>query len=392
MGRRRASGDGSIYFDGERWRASIDLGWQNGKRRRKQLSGKTRKEVADKLRAAQKDQEAGRDLGAAPQTLADFLQRWLDTIVTPSRKPRTVESYRQLVRLYIEPRLGKVRLDKLNAEQVQAALNAMSEDGLSARTVQYVRAVLRAALDQAVRWSYVSRNVAAVTTPPRDETKKKMKPLTIDQARRLIEAVKGHRLEALYRVALSFGLRRGEVLGLLWRDVDLDKGMMKITGQVQEVGGTAKRVDSTKTDGSVRELPLPKPIVAVLRTHWKLQQAECNMIGVEWKEHGLVFPSDVGTPMWPRNLVRHFKTVLKAAGLPETTRFHDLRHSAATIMLAQGVPLKTVSDILGHASIQITADIYGHTDEEQKRSAADKIAGLFGDDEESEEPTEETRT
>jgi integrase len=261
----------------------------------------------------------------------------------------------------------------------------LRDRGLSFRTIRNVRAILRCALEQAKVWGYVARNAAEATEPPRGVAPK-IKPLTKDQARRLIEAVKGHRLEALYRIALSLGLRRGEVLGLLWSDIDLDKGTLRITGQVQTLrldGCQNVRTSSAKTAAGARELPLPDLLVQVLRRHWELQQLERSTLGVDWKEHGLVFPSKVGTPIWPRNLIRNFKLILQAAGLPETTRFHDLRHSCATILLAQGVSLKTVSDILGHTDIRTTANIYGHTDDDQKRDATERIAGLFEDLEET---------
>jgi integrase len=293
----------------------------------------------------------------------------------------TTASYRQLINLYIEPRIGKIRLDKLTGEHVQAMLNALRTKGLSPRTIRYVCATLRTALEQAIKWGYVSRNAAGAAEAPQGGSPK-MKPLTEEQARQLLAVVKGHRLEALYRVALSFGLRRGEVLGLQWDDIDLNKGGLCISGQVITIArGKTIRVPYAKTEGSVRELPLPHTLVSALRRHKEMQDKERATIGVDWEEHGLVFPSTVGTPMLPRNLVRHFKLMLKAAGLPVTTRFHDLRHSCATILLAQGVPLKTVSDILGHSSIRVTADIYGHTGDDQKREAVDKIAGLFEEEE-----------
>jgi integrase len=174
-------------------------------------------------------------------------------------------------------------------------------------------------------WRYITYNVAAVSESPRQDGLK-IKPLTEAQARRLIDAMKGHRLEALYRIALSLGLRRGEILGLLWDDVDLDKKVLRITGQVQTVDNVMRRISSTKTEAGARELPLPEVLINVLRRHWKLQQDERSRIDdVEWHDDGLVFPSNPGTPMWPRNLIRQFRGVLRTAGLPERTRFDDLR-------------------------------------------------------------------
>jgi integrase len=240
-----------------RWRASIDLGYTPGSRRkRKQFSGKTRKEVADKLKRALKDQEAGMELASENQTIQGFMTRWLDTAVAPVRKPTTTASYRQVVRLYIVPKIGKVRLDKLNAEQVQTMLNALQLDGLAPRTLQYIRAVLRTALAQAVKWGYVARNVAEPTDVPQ-VMKYQIAPLSIEQAKKLLAAVAGHRLETLYRIALGLGLRRGEVLGLRWSDVDLEGRVLRITGQVQTIKGKTMRTDSPKSQAGVRAIPLP---------------------------------------------------------------------------------------------------------------------------------------
>jgi integrase len=383
MARRRAQGDGSIYqaADG-RWRASINLGWQNGKRRRKQLSGKTRAEVAAKLKQALKEQDGGRDLGLESITVGAFLRRWLDLVVVPNRKPSTTASYEQVVRLYLVPQIGDVRLERLSPEQIQAMLRALLKTGLSPRTVSYTRSILRVALKQAMKWGHLGRNPVDATDAPKAQAHK-IVPLTEAQARSILHVVTGHRLEALYRLALSFGLRRGEALGLLWSDVDLDAGTVRITGQVQYIrgpgrGGKVRRTSSPKTKSGARTIYLPEQLVAAMQRHWEAQAKERRVEGVEWHEHGLVFPSERGTPMAPRNLVRHWKSVLVKAGLPATVRFHDLRHSAATIMLMQGIPLKTVSDVLGHSSIRVTADVYGHSTSGDKRAAAERMTQLLG--------------
>jgi integrase len=281
-----------------------------------------------------------------------------------------------LTTLLLVPTVGKVRLDRLTGEQVQQALNTLQTTGLAPRTLQYIRAVLRTALGQAVKWGHIARNPADASEAPQ-VMKFKIEALTIQQAKQLLEAVAGHRLEVLYRIALSLGLRRGEVLGLRWQDVDLEKGVLRITGQVQTIKGKTMRMPSPKTQAGVREIPLPAILVAALQRHYALQQDERSTIDVEWEDHDLIFPSRRGTPMQPRNLIRHFKTVLGTAKLPLATRFHDLRHSCATLLIAQGVPLKTVSDILGHSSIQITADIYGHSQNDQKRDATEQLGQLF---------------
>ena len=380
--RRRGHGEGAIYqrADG-RWCASVDLGIIQGKRRRKVIYGKSRKEVADKLKALHRDQVAGINIAPEQQTVQQFLEQWLEQSIKLQRRPKTYHSYAQIVRLYLIPHLGQRQLSKLTPEHVQAMQNALlasggvDQCGLAPRTVQYVRAVLRKALNQALKWGYVARNAAELVDSPRVE-KYKIAPLSQAQAQRLLDAVQGHRLEALYRLTLSLGLREGEVLGLSWDDIDFDQQTLRITGALQRRDGRFQRVEP-KTASSVRTLPLPVTLLRMLQAHRIAQHEERALRGEAWKDHGLVFPSNVGTPISPRNLVRHFKTVLKRAGLPETTRFHDLRHSCATLLIAQGVHPRVVMEILGHSQISVTMNTYGHVLPETQREAADKIDALF---------------
>ena len=380
--RRRGHGEGAIYqrADG-RWCASVDLGIIQGKRRRKVIYGKSRKEVADKLKALHRDQVAGINIAPEQQTVQQFLEQWLEQSIKLPRRPKTYHSYAQIVRLYLIPHLGQRQLSKLAPEHVQAMLNVLlgsggvDQCGLAPRTVQYVRAVLRKALNQALKWNYVARNVADLVDSPRVE-KYKIAPLSQAQAQRLLDAVQGHRLEALYRLTLSLGLREGEVLGLSWDDIDFDQQTLRITGALQRRDGRLQRVEP-KTASSVRTLPLPATLLRMLQAHRIAQHEERALRGEAWKDHGLAFPSNVGTPISPRNLVRHFKTVLKRAGLPETTRFHDLRHSCATLLIAQGVHPRVVMEILGHSQISVTMNTYGHVLPETQREAADKIDALF---------------
>jgi integrase len=245
-----------------------------------------------------------------------------------------------------------------------------------ARTTQYARAVLQRALNRAVKWDLVTRNVVLATDPPTSRPRTIM-PLTEEEARRLLIAVAGHRLEALYRLALSLGLRRGEVLGLRWADIDFETTTLRVTGTLQRVAGELQR-SLPKTKAGTRALLLPPVLVALLIDHQQRQAAERQEMGDHWEDHQLVFPTERGTPMEPSNLNRHFKAALKRAELPHTTRFHDLRHSCATFLIAQGVHPRVVMEILGHSQISLTMNTYGHVLPETQRAATAGVADLFG--------------
>jgi integrase len=380
MGKRRGRGEGAIYqrADGL-WCSSVDLGVIDGKRRRKVIYGRTRKEVVEQLKRLQRDQAMGVNLRPEKLTVAEFLAQWLEQIVKMRNRPSTYESYSDMVTRHIAPAIGALELSRLTAGQVQAMLNGLAASGLAPRTVQYIRnSVLSGALNVAVKWGYVARNVAALTDSPRVE-QYQVKPLEQEQAQRLLDAVKGHRLEALYRVALSLGMRKGEILGLRWEDVDFTKRTIRVVGAIQEVEDKLVWTQP-KTKAGVRTLFLPPVLLRALQSHRRLQEQERQVRADEWTEHGLVFPSELGTPMWPRNLVRHFKTVLHKAGLPKTIRFHDLRHSCATLLIAQGVHPRVVMEILGHSQISVTMNTYAHVLPDTQRDAQAKLDALFPDD------------
>ena len=392
MSKRRGKGEGGIYqreSDG-RWCANIDLGFVGGKRRRKVIYGETRKDVADKLKALHSEQAAGKTIVTERQTVGQYLDRWLETSIQPHRRPKTAASYEQIVRLYLKPHLGRIQLAKLTPDQVQTMLNTLLVSGaedstpLSARTVQYVRAVLRQALNQAQRWGLVMRNVAMLVEVPRVE-KHAATVLSPEEGQRLFVTVAGHRLEALYQVALLLGLREGEVLGLRWIDVDFTAHTLRVEQTVQRVSGQIV-LAQPKTSSSKRTLPLPNKVERALARHAE-RQAEERMRD-DWEDYGLVFPSERGTPMEPRNLVRHFKSLLERADLPDI-RFHDLRHSCATMLIAQGTHPRTVMEILGHSQISVTMNTYGHVMPETQRAAAEALERLFPT--EADRPDEQTQ-
>lgn len=372
---KRSAGEGSIYYDeaNKVWVGSVELEPVNGRRRRKKVHGKTRKEVAEKIKQLQAQQAQGLDIAPARVKVGVFLDTWLEEVVKSANKPRTYRSYQDMVRLHISPVIGHHELAKLTPAHVQAMLNALLVKRLSPRSVAYARAVLRRALNVAMRWYGLARNVAALVEPPRSY-RHQITPLAVEQARALLAAVKEHRLAALYHLALTLGLRRGELLALRVEDVDLEAGTLTITGTLQWIDGELVR-GTPKTAGSTRVVPLPPDVVRVLRAHLQRLEEERQREG--WSEHGYLFPSVRGTPINPYNLLRHFKNALEVAGLPETTRFHDLRHSCATLLVAQGVHPRVIMEILGHSSINVTMNTYSHVVPEAQRAAAAQLAGLF---------------
>lgn len=350
----RASGEGSIgrRKDGSYYGA-IRL---DGKRR--WVYGETRKEVASKLKALHRQFDQGISLDADKVTVEAFLARWLEQVKLKN-KPRTYESYRQVVKAHIIPCVGTVMLSALRPDHVQALVSQVSKGDKAPRTVDYARSVLSRALNQAIKWRLILFNPAAVVDSPR-AAPRKVEPLTREEAQQFLAALKGHRLEALYLLALLLGLRRGEVLGLQLTDLDFDAGTVAVTGGLQREGGKLVR-GTTKTAASARTLPIPPSVIPLLRVHIERQQAE-------FPKNKYLFASVAGTPLEPRNVVRQFKALLKRAGL-RSIRFHDLRHSAATFLIARGEHPRTVMEILGHTHISTTLQIYGHVLQETKVAA-----------------------
>jgi integrase len=274
--------------------------------------------------------------------------------------------YSQSVRR-MNKHLGHMPLRTLSPQHVQAMLKQLGTEGYAAATIDRARDVLINALNQAVQWHMVPRNVAALTPPPKVEGYEP-RVLTPAEAQQLLHAALGDRLEALWRVGLSLGLRRGEVLGLRWNDVDLEHATLRIAVNLQRIDSKLVLV-KPKTKASQRTLPLPASLIPVLRQHRIRQVQEQQLAGSQWQDHGLVFCTRCGTPIAPRNLLRSLHTLLDRAGLPRM-RFHDLRHACATFLLAHGVPIKVVQDLLGHTDARVTLGIYQHVVMEDRRHAA----------------------
>jgi integrase len=371
MGKKRANGEGSIYRrkDG-RWTARISL--PNGER--KSFYGKTRHEVSTKLSEAQRALAEGLTVPASDRlTLEGYLLQWLQSRAA-SVRDSTYVSYEVQIRRHIAPALGRTRLKQLAAPQVQAFYGECLAKGLSPRSVQYIHGVLRQALQAAVKWGLVARNVTDLVEPPRPR-KPQIQAFNREQARIFLDTVRGDRLRALYVLALCSGLRRGELLGLRWEDVDLDLGTLAVRNSLVKVkGGWA--LSETKTASSRRVVKLPSLAVEGLSQHRLRQVEEKLAAGPAWQELGFVFTTRIGTPIDGNNLYREFKQILKAADLP-VIPFHGLRHSAATLMLALGVQPKVVAEMLGHSRISVTMDTYSHVLPHLQEEAAAKMDALL---------------
>ena len=368
---RRISGEGMV-------RQRPDGRWEGRYRasdgRKRSIYARTQREAIDRLRAAL----TARDKGIRPVdqrlTVAAFLQDWLEHHVKPSRRATTLESYAGIVRLYLVPAIGRIPLARLEPEHVQAMLaNLKGQRGqLSDTTTRYVYAVLRIALGRAVKMGRSARNVCTLIDPPA-KVRRELRPLAGSELRALLAGVAGDRLEALYLTAAGTGLRQGELLGLSWSDVDLDRGELTVRHTLQR--GTRLPAEP-KTERARRMLRLPSYVTAALREHRRRQLEERLAAGPRWQDGDRVFTTAIGTALDSRNVTRYLQAHLARLGLPRQ-RFHDLRHAFATLLIEAGEDLGVVSRILGHADFATTADVYAHLTPAMLDRAADRMDGIL---------------
>jgi integrase len=357
VSRKRGNGEGSITKrkDG-RWMARYTVHTAIGPKR-KHIYGRTRQEVAEKLSKAVSDRVGGVVFDGDNETLGTYLQRWIDEVVRGTVKQSTLENYAYIARHHIIPELGRIRLKALKARDVRRHYREKLDAGLSPRTVQIIHTVLRKALQQAVRDDVLPRNVCDAVTAPR-QTKKEMQPLTPAQAKRLLENVREDRLRALYVLAITAGLREGELLGLRWEDVNLERKLLQVCRQLTRTRDGL--FFTAPKRGRARVVRLTDLAIAALEAHWVAQNEERTRAGSLWQETGLVFTSTIGTPVDVGNLTyRSFRPLLKRTDLPRI-RFHDLRHTCATLLLSKGTHPKIVQEMLGDANISMTMDTYSH--------------------------------
>lgn len=355
---KRANGEGSVYQrkDG-RWVGSSYVLRPDGARVRKEVYGRTRAEVNAKLRELIANTERGVPMAGSSWTVDTYSTHWL-TNGAATLRPATLSNYGWVLRKYIIPSLGEVRLERLTPAHVRKLHLAVQATGVSARTTQLTHAVLRSMLSEAMREEIVSRNVGTLVRPPRLE-KSERRPWSGEEVAQFRTISVGHRLHSLFELAYSVGLRRGELLGLRWSDVDLDGRLLHIRQTMQRLGSDHGRVfGPPKSARSRRSVPIPESAARSLELHRASQTAELR--GTDrTNKLDLVFTTSLGTPIEPSNLRRDFEALIVAAGVPRI-RFHDLRHTCASLLFERGVPPRVVMDLLGHSTLSITTDLYAH--------------------------------
>ena len=341
---------------------------------KKTVSGKTRAEVLKKFKELQRNLDDGLPAPDTTVTVARLIESWHLDVLSHQISRSAADHYMSIARNHIIPTLGRKKLSELTTSDVDRLISKKIGQGLSISTVRRVRSVLAQAIDQGIRWGWVNRNVATLARAPKS-VRSEGRTLTVQEARRFLEHLQSHRFEALFTMMLMTGLRRGEALGLQWTDLDTKKGVLTVRRQLQREGDGLVTRD-TKTQRSRRVINLPSQMLAILKRHRQDQENARTALGPAWIDSGFIFTTAIGGPLDPRNLLREFKKVCSEAGLGDW-HLHELRHSAASLMLAQGVRLQVVSEVLGHSSIRMTADVYGHILDPDRESAADAMAAVL---------------
>lgn len=357
------------------WEARFTTGFdpKTGKQKQRSITGKTQKEVAQKLREATTEVDQGIYHEPNKMTLSQWLDIWLRDYLN-GVKPRTAESYRCQIEKHIRPNLGKIKLEALSTPDIQRFYNSMTAKGLATKTVIITHGVLHKALQQAVAIGYLRFSPSDACTLPRAE-RRELKPLDDDAISAFLTEVKGHPYETVFLVTLFTGMRQGEVLGLTWDCVDLDKGTLLINKQLQKaMSDTGKReysLVSTKNSKG-RKITLASTVVNLLREQKAKQMTWKQAAGSAWQESGFVFTNELGEHLMPHTVYHNYKRIVTAIGRPDA-RFHDLRHSYAVAAIKSGDDIKTVQGNLGHATASFTLDVYGHVTDQMKRDSADRM-------------------
>jgi len=376
MTKRRGKGEGAVYWDDkrQRWVGAVNLGFgADGRRIRKVYRAPTKSEVLDRLDEARRLHAQGTLADRDERiTVTKFLDDWLTTVVPERVRASTADGYRYQVDRYIVPHLGRKHLARLTVADVDRWQATLRDEGLSPRTRQYARAVLRAALKVAEARGLVARNVAALSTPPKMASGEQLDRFTLDEASALLRAAETHPLGCMVTVPLLCGLRKSEMLALRWQDVtlDCDVPFLRVTGSLTRITGQGLVRDEAKTSKRRGQaVPLPDLAAAALRARRKVQAEERLAAGPHWHDLDYVLTTPVGTPLDPRNAGREWRDICTTAGVRYRPQ-RLLRHSAAVLLLSAGVPLHAVSETLGHTDVNITKQVYaGHLEPEQRLAA-----------------------
>lgn len=369
---RQKTVKGNIYWEG---RYSV-VDPVTGKSVQRSISGKDQAEVYAKMIKAQTEINEGTYIEPSKMTVGEWLDIWLKTYLNGVR-PYTILNYTQHVNNHIKPVLGKVKLDKLNTHMIQQFYNDLGtvhgdKPGLSPKTVKCIHGIFHKALQQAIEIGYLRSNPTTACKLPKVE-RKEVKSLDNEAIQSFLKAIRGHRFEVIFLVTLCTGLRRGEVCGLTWDCVDLDRGTIFINKQLQQVPGHSGEFRLTPTkNGKGRTITAAAFVMDALKRH-KVRQTETRLkAGPLCNEEGFVFTDEVGHRLSPNTVYHNYKRLVASIGLPDA-RLHDLRHSYAVASLRAGDDIKTVQSNLGHHTAAFTLDVYGHVTEEMKRASADRM-------------------
>lgn len=381
MAKRRANGEGTIYYrkDG-RWEAAIKVRTTAGKRKPKRIYARTRAEADEKLTELKRQVQQGVPVPDKTWRLGAYLDYWIADAVPVDRRPATVELYEATVRLNLKPALGGYSLQQLTVPIVQQFINQQLEEGhYSLRKVQVMRTVLSAALTNAMREELLTRNVARLVRVKKAERGKKIVPWSVEEIRAFLSAAAQHPYYAAFLIASLYGTRRGEVLGLRWSDVDFAKNELYIEQQLQRLS-SGLHIGPVKTDSGERALPLLSMVRDALRARQEAQIMAQMAAGPAWRgmpgDEALIFTSRTGSPIEPKNLNRAMMRLCKANNIREI-RFHDIRHTVATLLKDLGVPAKDIQAILGHASVVTTQQVYEHSSLDASKRALVQVEGLL---------------
>lgn len=392
MPKKRGNNEGCISKrkDGK-WCAVVTVGFdEEGKQKRKFFYGKTRQEVADKMNDVIHNINRGTYIEPSKTKLSDWLNTWLNEYKKSNIRPSTYDSYEYLIRLHIAPTIGHIVLKDLKPEHLQRLYNdkgssgkADGTGGLSAKTINRIHVVLHASLDQAVKNGLVIRNVSEATTLPKQK-KKEIRILSVDEQINFLAAITGERLKGAFILALGSGIREGELLALRWKNVNLKAGIIRITESLKRVRNydadsevkTKLIFQEPKTEAGKRTIPLPDNVLTELKEHRKRQYEEKLRAGALYEDNDLVFCTEIGKVLEPRNFLRTFYCLVKKAEIPHIN-FHALRHTYATRLLEANEHPKVVQEILGHSDITMTLNTYSHVMPEIKMAAAQKLNHLF---------------
>lgn len=383
---RKGAGEGSVRKkivkrngkDYSFWEARYSCGFdpQTGEQIQRSISGKTQKEVTTKLREKLSELDKGIYIPPSELTAASWLDTWSQEYLVDT-KPSTAFLYRENIRLYLKPGLGIVKMEALTTPVIQQFYKRLSEGKyskapLSPKTVKNIHGVLHRALDQAVSNGTIRSNPSSACTLPRI-TKAKIEPLTEEQVVAFLQAIEGHRHQSVYTVGLFTGLRQGELLGLQWKNIDFDRNTIRVEQQLQRnrsKGGGYYL--ATPKNNKARTVTVAPSVMTVLRGHQAKQETTRKFLGPAWVNSGFVFCNELGDRLSYRTVYDCYKRIVTDIGCP-TARFHDLRHTYATMALEGGDDIKTVQENLGHHAASFTLDIYGHVSEKMRTQSADRM-------------------